>query len=132
MEKVEWDESYNIGVEVIDNQHKGLFEILNELNEIRKEKDINKLRITLNKLKDYAKVHFADEEKIMKSVEYPNLLSHLGEHSYFVDQVKKMEKELEDENVYITLSMLVFLKEWLTNHILKKDRELLPYIQKKN
>ena len=130
MEKIQWLGEYNIGLELIDTQHQKLVEILNNLNEIKKEKNIERLIRGFHDLICYSRIHFFDEEEIMKKINYPKYEEHKLEHKFFIDKLEEINKEIYEKNVYISLSMRIFLKDWLINHILKTDREIIPYINK--
>ena len=66
----------------------------------------------------------------MKKINYPKYVEHKEEHKFFIDKLEEINKEIYEKNVYISLSMRIFLKDWLINHILKTDREIIPYINK--
>ncbi len=130
MEKIKWSTEYNIGLEPIDTQHQKLVEILNNLNEVKREKDMESLIRIFHDLICYSRIHFFDEEEIMKKINYPKYVEHKEEHKFFIDKLEEINKEIYEKNVYISLSMRIFLKDWLINHILKTDREIIPYINK--
>lgn len=130
MEKIKWSAEYNIGIEPIDTQHQKLVEILNNLNEIKKEKDMESLIRVFHDLICYSRIHFFDEEEIMKKISYPKYEEHKEEHKFFIDKLEEINKEIYEKNVYISLSMRIFLTDWLVGHILKTDRGLIPYINK--
>jgi len=124
-----WDEGYSIGIEEIDSQHERLLEILNSLNEVRKEKNINELIEIFENLICYAKEHFETEENYMDKTIYSDYEFHKKEHDFFVKELEKIEKELVENNVYVGLSMAIFLKDWFVNHILKTDKFMIPYLK---
>ena len=65
--KLEWEEKYSVGVVEIDNQHKRMFEIINELFEAINNKIIEeKLDKIIAKVVDYKDFHFTTEEKYFK------------------------------------------------------------------
>ena len=130
MEKIKWSTEYNIGLEPIDTHHQKLVEILNNLNEVKREKDMESLIRIFHDLICYSRIHFFDEEEIMKKINYPKYVEHKEEHKFFIDKLEEINKEIYEKNVYISLSMRIFLKDWLINHILKTDREIIPYINK--
>ena len=129
---VVWDDSFSVGFEPIDIQHKELVLMTNELLQGCKRgamaADIAFLRI-IRKAVEYAKTHFADEEKYMDQTNYPKLNEHKKEHEDFVAQVLKAVKEFESGNT-APLSMAEFLKNWLLNHIAVSDKQYAPYLAK--
>ena len=130
MEKIQWLAEYNIGLELIDTQHQKLVEILNNLNEVKKEKNIESLIRAFHDLICYSRIHFFDEEEIMKKINYPKYEEHKLEHKFFIDKLEEINKEIYEKNVYVSLSMRIFLTDWLVDHILTTDKGLIPYINK--
>ena len=121
---------YVIGVEHIDAEHRRLFEIVKEANEVlhndfmhdKYDQIIN----ILEKLVEYTKVHFADEEAYMESINYDGLEAQKKAHAMFIEKVENINLEEVDENQDEYLGgLLNFLLDWLVNHILKMDK-LIP------
>jgi hemerythrin len=123
---IEFKDKYIISNDLIDNQHKKLFEIANEAIEYHhsdkldaKEKK-SKVKATLHSLSEYLKTHLKDEEKFMKEIDYPAYAEHKKLHTNIVKtmndllQTSKSFDELEKGLIYI-------LNTVFTKHILEKD-----------
>lgn len=123
---LKWDSKYKLGIEDIDNQHKRLFGLAEEIYNLLKNDLIvdkhNKTVNLINELKDYTVFHFTEEEQYMESIHYKKLFTHKIEHLKFVDTVTKINLDTIDENqnAYI-LKLLDFVTEWIDNHILHTD-----------
>lgn len=129
MEKIDWLPKYNIGNEIIDNQHQFLIKIINEIIEDRKNQmDLEEIKVVLKKLIQYANIHFHDEEKLMIEIDYPNFRNHKVEHNKFRNELMKVEKEIVIENKYVSFEILIFLAQWFINHIQVMDKDLAPYL----
>ncbi|GBU28721.1 hypothetical protein R84B8_02281 [Treponema sp. R8-4-B8] len=128
---VSWDDSYSVGFEHIDNQHKELVKMVNELYMACKmgalKEDIVYLR-TVSKALEYARVHFSDEEEYMGMVSYPELAEHKKQHEAFVVEIKKSVKLFEDGEA-APIELANFLKNWLLNHIAISDKKYAPYLK---
>jgi len=131
---VTWNESYSVGLELIDNQHKELVKMVNSLFAGCKQgvvsADIAYLR-TISKALEYARIHFSDEEKYMSLVKYPKLEEHKKEHEEFVVEIKASMK-LFEEGKTEPIDMANFLKNWLLNHIAISDKQYAPYFKNLN
>jgi len=131
---VTWDDSFSVGIEHIDNQHKELVKMVNDLYKACKmgalNKDIVYLR-TVSKALEYARVHFSDEEKYMDMVFYPELDEHKTQHEKFVVEIKKSIKLFEDGEA-APIELANFLKNWLLDHIAVSDKKYAPYLAKLN
>jgi hemerythrin-like metal-binding protein len=121
---LEWNDDYNIGVKEIDNQHRGLFDIISKLFTTRQyEPDGKYYFLTLNKLIEYARVHFATEERYMREAGYAKLAEHKQEHIQFLSEVMKLSQSLEKKEPAIENKILDYLKSWYMTHILGTDRD---------
>ena len=130
MTYIKWRESYNIGFKEVDDQHQKLVEILNELYEAHSS-GTSKLIIdeSLKKMIDYTKYHFTSEEKIMENYSYPEIEKHRGEHSDFTNKIDTLKKEMDNNNLLISLKTLDFLKDWTINHILGSDKDFGEFVR---
>jgi hemerythrin len=126
-----WRDEYEIGVPVIDAQHQGLFQLVNELHEammLGQGKDL--MGTVLDRLIQYARTHFRDEEEVMAKAGYPDLEAHRNEHEAFSRQVFDLQRDFRAGNVTISLKVVGFLVDWLENHIKQRDQEFAPYLRR--
>ena len=98
-----WNDSYSIGIQTIDEQHKQLIKIAGKLQDMLQAGDsvdyYDYIIEAINELKDYTKYHFGYEEEKLKEFNYPDYEDHRMQHLYFVDKI-----ELFPNSVYnITL-----------------------------
>ena len=84
---MEWSEKFNIGIEVIDNQHRQILEYINTLDQIRMSGQRNQIKEVLDDLIDYTQSHFSFEENLLEQVNYQYLPSHRGIHELFVKRL---------------------------------------------
>ncbi len=132
MEIIKWVDTYSVGVEEIDNQHKRLVRILNELYNamsVGKGRDI--LDKILNELSEYTVKHFYTEEKKMIVHGYPGYSEHKKEHNNFVEKIDDFKYQYAEGNTKITIELVNFLKDWLVNHITTVDKQLGDFLSKK-
>ena len=75
MKGFEWDDSIALGIPAIDNQHKLLIGWVNTLNEAIISGDGHeKVGEIIVNLISYVTVHFNDEERLLLSCKYPDLV----------------------------------------------------------
>lgn len=121
-----WDERYNLGVDMIDREHKKLFSILNKLYDFGRQEEKSRFACqeAVKYFKDHAIQHFADEEAYMVSIDYPGLEAHRRIHSDFRERMlPALENELELTG-YSETSIHHFLgvcAGWLIGHTLIED-----------
>jgi hemerythrin len=123
MQLVSWNQSYSVGVKVIDTQHSTLFDALNDLHAAMihgKQNDV-----TDRLLRDfvaYIKSHFASEEFMLARTGYPQLEAHRQRHRELTEEVAGYVKRIEHGEAPLSVHLIGFLRNWLTNHIQREDR----------
>jgi len=126
-----WKDEYSVGIRLIDNDHKELFETVNELHAIIEDDlDWAAIREITNRLVRYVQEHFEREEHLMAEYWYPGLAQHRQLHHNFVRLVFAIRKiEAEAPQRLDPKKLLALLEGWLQRHIMKADREYLPYLR---
>lgn len=124
---IKWKDEYLIGIENIDEQHKKLFEIAGRAFELLKNDmyvdKYDRIVAVLGELKDYTVYHFKSEEEYMLSIGYKRFLSQKADHEEFIEKITSIDlKKIDvDQNAYL-LSILEFIVNWTSEHILLKDK----------
>ncbi len=130
MKTIEWNDSYKTGIETIDNQHKGLFDLINQLSkELDENQEKKILEKTIEKLFDYTKYHFSTEEYLMRKANYERYDEHKKAHDLFSNKVKEFIIAYSEGKENLTEDIIVFLIDWISNHILKVDKEYISYLK---
>jgi hemerythrin-like metal-binding protein len=130
MPLIEWNDTYSIGIQIIDVQHKKFFSIINILFDAMKEgKGEELVDSVLKELQDYVIYHFHSEESWMKMCNYPYIDKHIIEHQEAIKKVNKLVMEYERGNQDVIIEMLKFLSTWLQEHILETDRKYIPFLK---
>ena len=130
---VVWNDSYSVEYAAIDDQHKGLVSMINELIKGSKEGGTaadSSLMDVFEKTVEYARTHFTDEEKILTEVVYPELETQKKQHHQFMFEVVNIITEVESGKT-APIDMAIFLRKWLMNHIVASDKLYMPYLKKK-
>ena len=123
-------DQYKTGITLIDDEHRRLFEIIKETNDVIEEELVHDkfdaIVHILEELKDYTIMHFQDEERYMESIAYDGLALQRVAHTAFVDRLNEINLDDVDDHQKEYLEELIdFLLAWLINHILKMDK-LIP------
>lgn len=131
-----WQERFNIGVEVIDREHRKLFTIMNKLSayDDNDEKSRWAYQEGIKYFKEHAMKHFAEEELYMASIGYGGYDIHRRIHDTFRKKtLPEIEKELA-ETYYSMESVQHFLgvcAGWLIGHTLTEDRAIVGKAESK-
>ena len=127
-----WQDSWQVGVQVIDAQHKKLVSLLNDLYEAMKTgRGSALLGETLNDLVSYTRSHFAAEEQLMQMHGYPDFASHKREHEKLTTQVLDFQHQFSEGTATLSIEIMQFLSSWLQNHILGTDKKYAPFLNAK-
>ena len=129
---------FRTGIEFVDDEHRKLFEIMAEANELIKADFLHdkydKIMHILEELEEYTRHHFADEEEYMEQIGYPELEAQKRAHAAFVERLVEIDfNDIEamdnNQQEYLT-ELMDFLVGWLTNHILKADMKIGEYVKR--
>lgn len=125
-----WTPEYATGIHAIDDDHKGLFAVIDALDqEFRSGQPDKQIGSTIDALKRYAEEHFAREERLMQSAHTPECAAHIRAHRKFTHMIEVLaEIHAEDPQQVDIEKVLGFLTDWLKNHILKTDLNYVPYL----
>jgi hemerythrin len=129
METIQWSDSISVNNSDIDNQHKNLIQLTNDLI-LNSNAGVNSEIIgeTLQKLLKHIKQHFKDEEELLEKCNYPKLEEHKEEHKKFVLKIVQFCKDVLDGKSTVTEEMINFLSGWLLNHTSVNDQDYKNYI----
>lgn len=126
----EWKQDYVLSIEIIDEQHKKLFEIGERAYKLLKDKfrtdKYDEIVSILAELKDYTIFHFKTEEEYMKSISYKKFFSQKVSHNEFIQTINNIDFGKIDQNQdeYI-MELLGFVAKWIDEHILKEDKQII-------
>lgn len=134
-----WNPSFAIGIPIIDEEHKRLVELCNELYKTimssKNSKRKDAVRVALKGCADYVRTHFSNEEKLMQICGYKDLENHKRTHAEFVKKVLEKSQNFENETFSSSLEFTKFLYDWILSHIAYKDTlyvaDLKAYLGKK-
>ena len=125
---IQWDESYRLGIDTIDEQHKKLFDIAEEAEEMMQLPDYldkyDEIVNILNELRDYVKYHFEQEEKLLLEIQYKQFFAHKVAHNDFIDYIYSQDlADIDEHQTERGLKLVEMLIDWLVDHVLKRDKE---------
>lgn len=122
---MEWHDSYCIGIESIDRQHKELVYMVSRLQATLVHGDINQeVANALRFLVEYTKHHFADEEEVMRSLNYEELPHHQELHKKLINEVVQVLTDIKRGKSIDPLELVDFLVSWLIHHVSYEDKKI--------
>ncbi|WP_129126327.1 bacteriohemerythrin [Geomonas oryzae] len=130
MEIVAWSDSLSLGIAKVDEQHKRLIQMMEELDEaIRNNQGADVVEDVLTNLFNYAQAHFAVEEELFRKHKYPEMALHELEHQRFIAKAFAFKERLGNSKPGLALELLNFLSSWVLNHIELTDKRYAKYLR---
>lgn len=128
MSVINWKPEYSVGIVIIDEQHKKLFEHINNfysnINNPYKENYVTLFRSLTN----YTIHHFSTEERLMNQYNYKGLPDHKTEHEIFIKKITLFNQRLNEGKLLLSVEITNYLKEWIINHICHTDKNYSSYL----
>ncbi len=131
MALIDWSEAYSVKVKQMDDQHRKLVEMINQLHDAMKVGKGNQVvEDVLKSLIAYTKTHFAAEESLMKMHNYPGYEEQKKAHNSLVLQINDIQKKFHEGNAPLSQNVMTFLKDWLIKHIQGTDKNYGAFFNK--
>jgi hemerythrin len=123
-----WTKELSVGIAVLDDDHKKLIGIINELhNGIMAGHKKEILASVLDQLVEYTKFHFAREEEFFAKANYEGASAHKIEHTSFINRISNLQERFKTASiVMLDLELMSFLRNWLLTHIQGSDMKYGP------
>ena len=129
MVTIKWLDVYNTGVELFDNEHHQVVELMNTvLAALLNKGDKEIFEKVCDDLIVYTEYHFAHEEKAMALANYPGIEEHIADHKWLKQEVGKFQEIVKNNFPEGTKELYVFLRQWLIDHIQIVDKQYSSYL----
>lgn len=130
MQQIQWQDRFNIGVEIVDQAHHRLFSIVQKILNLYIERHEDKFACVegIKYFKAYALKHFAEEEAYMREIGYPGYPAHKRLHDKMRQETLPELERLLYESDFSTEAVQRFIgvcTGWLTGHIIIEDRAII-------
>lgn len=127
---IAWQDEFSVGVDVIDEQHKKLLEVINAfLSSLEDNDDRFAIGRSLDDMIKYTEYHFYTEQLLLER--HPDFLKHLNQHWQLVKEAKKIQDDFQ-QHLELKANIFDFLLSWLKDHILGTDKVYFSYLLKNN
>jgi hemerythrin len=130
-----WTPNLSVGVTLIDDQHKMLFEKADALFEAGMKGQAKEyIGELLDFLDSYTKKHFADEEVYMRTIRYPAYDAQKQAHTEFIAQLAKLRSDFAASggNIVVIINANQLVVGWLTQHIAGMDKKIGEFARANN
>ncbi|MEG2046356.1 MAG: bacteriohemerythrin [Comamonas sp.] len=128
----EWADDMVIDGGPIDADHRLLVDLVNELHTATKEGEGRAVvESILHRVIESTQEHLRNEESIMAQMGFPDLENHKIGHNHFMDQLWDLEKKMQAGSITVASQLSAVLRDWLSLHIRRNDKELLRFQRRK-
>ncbi len=129
---VTWKPEYSVGIAVIDDDHKKLLSLINNLQaSVHYHTGEAFEKQALNELVDYTRFHFQREEDMLKKYGFPGFDEHKEEHEAMIAKVGDFVAEYEAKGSDVLEGIAEYLKDWLIGHINGTDKKYSEFLIEK-
>ncbi|MDR2701990.1 MAG: bacteriohemerythrin [Spirochaetaceae bacterium] len=126
-----WGDKYAIGIQLIDDQHKELFALTNELFRacLGGEKMQDSIfKETMGRMVEYVRFHFGAEQELLQRIKYPDYPEHKKQHDTLVRNILETVKEYNEGKKLVPNQFARILRDWILSHIAIYDKLYAAYI----
>lgn len=132
MSEISWTEDLSVGNQAIDDDHRHLFALLNNLQHTMPQGLVTQDAATVvEDLAHYVEAHFQREEEFMQSVAFEGYVAHKADHDRFVSEVHALQSRLDRGAQTLTLDIDKMLSDWFRRHVLVLDMALAASVKAK-
>jgi hemerythrin len=129
MTMLTWTEDLSVGVRRLDEDHKKLIAMINELHAGLLAGHGNEvLGVVLRQLASYTVEHFQREEAWFDETGYPGAAAHRREHEALKAKVMAEIGKFQAGSAGLGMETLNFLRDWLQHHIRQSDQAYGPHL----
>ena len=128
-----WKPEFSVGVALMDVQHKKVFTIINELQDaVEQRRASSVVAHALDEMTAYTQYHLREEERLLEQHGYPTLPEHRLKHEILTKRLLLFKKSYDEgQTAIVPVSLLSFLQEWWTRHILQIDMQYRDFFNQK-
>lgn len=129
----EWADDLVIDRGPIDQDHRHLVDLVNQLHTATSQgrgKEV--VQRVLGELLAYTRDHLSREEALMREVGFPRLEQHQIGHAHFIGQLEELKRQYEAGSITVASQLSSVLRDWLSLHIRRSDKEARAFVQKKS
>ena len=128
---VEWEDVFNTGIKLIDDQHRELVNLTNELFQAclsGNDAVDPAFKEIMARMVAYVRFHFTAELELLNRIKYPNLNEHKAQHDALVKKILEAAKEHSEGKKFVANQFVRTLKDWVFGHIAVYDKIYAAYV----
>ncbi len=121
----EWAEDLVIDNGPLDDDHKQLIGLVNELHSATSQGAGQEVvGAIMEQLITYTEQHFSREERVMSATRFGKMLEHQRSHQKLTEELRTLQAKFHAGSITTAAQLSALLRDWLSLHIRRSDREL--------
>jgi len=133
MPLIVWTDRMSVGVKLLDNDHKKLVLLANELHDgVLRGQARPALESIFEELSTFTRQHFYHEERLFAETSFPGAVAHRQEHDQLLEQLSEMQLRFTNSaDMASDMEVMKRLRTWLFKHIQGADQEFVEHLKSK-
>ncbi|MEG3617926.1 hemerythrin family protein [Magnetovibrio sp. PR-2] len=135
IQTLEWSDKFSVDIVSIDEQHKELIDLSQELLNVLSTDDVplSEKQTAFKALVDHALDHFAYEERVMHNIGYPDLDAHILEHNDLRKEIDAIASDvLDGKGIEDWKGLVSMVQVWVLRHIMHTDMGIRDFIRRED
>ncbi|MGA3371229.1 MAG: bacteriohemerythrin [Terracidiphilus sp.] len=129
---ISWEPELSVGVKELDDDHRELIGMLNEIHATANGRQNQGLSDLVERVVASAKAHFAHEERLLDEAGYPEADAHYKEHDRMIAKALSVQAAFRcGSPCALSQEFFDFLRDWLIHHIRECDKSYGPSLNAK-
>lgn len=131
MEFIVWEDKYVTGIELLDMQHRKLFDLTNQLYEACQAGDEMLPAVfqdAMHQMVEYVRYHFSSELKLLTAINFPDSHTHKKMHDDLVYEILNAAKDYSEGKKLTPNNFVRILRDWILSHIAVYDKMYASYV----
>jgi len=127
-----WDDSYATGIPLIDDQHRELVNLTNQLYQAclaGNDAVGPAFQQAMTRMVEYVRFHFSRELELLHKIKYPQYADHKAQHDSLVKQILEAANEYKSGHRFVPHNFVRTLKDWVFGHIAVYDKAYAAYVR---
>ena len=121
--KLLWKDEYSVNVKEIDDQHKHLVGIINNLADTVSTPNKEIIENIIDQIIQYKTIHFATEEKYFHKFNYEGTKEHEARHHEFDQKIQEIRDQYNEDPASLAFALIDYLEDWFVTHLNLADHK---------
>ncbi len=132
MDRIEWNQAYEVGIVDIDVEHRRLVCKLNLFLDLASDFSVTpkvELERLFVDLIEFTKFHFGHEEEIMAELGCADLIEHQETHNRLLDEIIEFQEKHNRGELVFDQKFIQYLTQWMMDHLMEEVEQIADCVK---